>query len=90
MNLVFIQSCNSNRVFYHYVHALLQQHHVVLRVVKKLWNDEINTPRTSPHNQWFHQIFNFWSILREESLESQQKHALRNNFCERYCVQMTF
>ena len=33
---------------------------------------------------------NFWSISRTESPESQQKFALRNSFCEHYCVQMTF
>ena len=33
---------------------------------------------------------NFWSISRKENPEPQQKHALKNRFCEQYCVQMTF
>ena len=33
---------------------------------------------------------NFWSISRKESLEFQQKHALRIRFFEHYCVQMRF
>ena len=33
MNLVLAQSCNSNQDLSHYVPGLLQQHHIVLRVV---------------------------------------------------------
>ena len=34
-------------------------------------------------------ILNFWSFSRKESLESQQKHALRNRFLRTLCFQMT-
>ena len=63
---------------------LLQQHHVVLHVVSILRNDEIGTPSTSHQNQWFHPMvpsnLSFWSISREESLDSQQKYALNVRF----------
>ena len=56
MTLVFVQQCNSSQVFYHFVPALLQRHHVIiLQVVGLLGNDEIRTSSISHHNQWFRQ-----------------------------------
>ena len=55
MNFVFVRSCNSSHAFYHYVPALLRQHHEKRQVVYKLWNVKIRTPSTSNHIEWFNQ-----------------------------------
>ena len=59
MKSVLAQSCNINLERCHYVPALLKQHNVVLRLVWKLWKDQIKTASTTPLNQWFHQTWIF-------------------------------
>ena len=59
MNLVPVHLCNSSQSLYHYVLALLQQRHLLLHLVQKLWIDKIFVSTTNPHNQGFQQIFVF-------------------------------
>ena len=51
LNLLFVQSCYTSQVFYHYVTALLRQHPIILHVVQILWNDKVWFPRHSHDNQ---------------------------------------
>ena len=89
MTLVFVHSCNSCLGLCHYVPALLEQHHVVLRVVWILWNDYIRTPKMSPHNQLFYQISIFGSFhIKQSSVPSET--WLKLGFCEHYSYQMTY
>ena len=50
------QPCDSSQVLYRFVFELLQHPRVILHVVWILWSSEIQSPSTSLHNQWFHQI----------------------------------
>ena len=48
------QSCSSSQLLCHYVLALLLQDRVILRAVRILSSNEIQSPSKSFHNQWVH------------------------------------
>ena len=55
VGLVIVESLNCSQDLGHYMPLLLQQHHLVMRIVEMLWNDK-KIVRMCPYNQWFHQI----------------------------------